>query len=312
MPDLAGTASQISVQLVRQKTPHLPFAVALLHHSQGRVLRQRLRHHVRARDMGPDELMAPPLMGQLMRGHKVREINVLGRIACPSNETKLRKRYGVGERLRKAAIARELQDAKLPELEGAVVRLVVVQPSLAGGDHIVDVIWVRRRRVHLKVDALVGLTLHVIPARHIAEEIQNRLIAHTVFVVVAPIRMPRSQRIPWRKCDLGVRRADRRVKANPVRIAGKQVHAAPIRIRTRSHIVQCRQFLFSPTARVIKLDVFVVADIGEIIGVEEHAAISKLRPFVAIAKAMGSIPNLEAHVELLARLQRPLQLVDRV
>ena len=73
--------------------------------------------------------MAPPLVAELMRGDEVGQVHIVLVGHTADEADAFREGHRVGERLREAAVARELHDAVLRELVRAVVGLVVVQPG---------------------------------------------------------------------------------------------------------------------------------------------------------------------------------------
>src|ERR1700722_370114 len=111
-----GSAAQVAIQLMREKLMHLRLAVLLLRHPQGRVLRQPLRHHVRPDNKAADQLGGPPLVCELMCRYEIGEVNILIRIEHPPDPERLGEGTGVGERLRKLAVAWEFHDTELLDL----------------------------------------------------------------------------------------------------------------------------------------------------------------------------------------------------
>ena len=71
LPQLAGAPPQIAVQKVAEHAAHVVLAVLVLHHHVRRVLRERLGHHVGALHLAADELVAPPLVPELVRGDEI-------------------------------------------------------------------------------------------------------------------------------------------------------------------------------------------------------------------------------------------------
>ena len=62
--------------------------------------------------------MRPPLMAELMRGDEVGEVDIGGLLDAADEADAFGERDGVGKGLREGAVARELEDAVLAELEG--------------------------------------------------------------------------------------------------------------------------------------------------------------------------------------------------
>jgi len=70
--------------------------------------------------------------------------------------------------------------------------------------------------------------------------------------------------------------------------------------------------LFAATARIVKFDAVVIADGGEIVGVEEGAGVGKLGAFVAVLEATTRITDVEVNIELLTWAEWGRQLIDGV
>ena len=81
-------------------------------------------------NVGADQLMSPPLMGELVRGDEVGEVDVVGLLEAADEAHVFGVRNGVGEGLGELAVAGEFQNAVLLELVGAVVRGVVAEAAL--------------------------------------------------------------------------------------------------------------------------------------------------------------------------------------
>ena len=70
--------------------------------------------------------------------------------------------------------------------------------------------------------------------------------------------------------------------------------------------------LFAAAARVVKLDVGVVADVGEVVGVEEGAVVGELRQLVAVAEAAGLMAHVAGESDGFAGRQGLIEGVDGV
>ena len=150
-----GTATgQIAVQLIFQESTHLAGAILLLHHHQCRILRQRFAEHGRALHVGADHAMRPPLMSHFMGGDVVDVIDLAGVPQVGDKTDRLRKRNGIGERLRKACVIRKLQDTQLMKLVRCVVSIVVIQRIFRTVDHSVHVPRMRGVVIHRNIHAL--------------------------------------------------------------------------------------------------------------------------------------------------------------
>jgi hypothetical protein len=62
------------------------------------------------------------------------------------------------------------------------------------------------------------------------------------------------------------------------------------------HFFQRGKLFFTAAARIVKLKVGVVADVGKIIGVEESAVVGKLSRLVAVAEPRVWCPTLQINV----------------
>ncbi len=63
---------------------------------------------------------------------------------------------------------------------------------------------------------------------------------------------------------------------------------------------------------IVEFDVVVVADGGEVAGVEEGAGVGELGALVAVFEAAAGVADVEGHVELVAGCERGFELVDGV
>src|ERR1700678_4051456 len=101
-----------------------------------------------------------------MGSYKIGQVDILLGIDHAADKAKFGEGYGVGERLREQAVAGKLEDSELAELIRTKILLVVSQAGFAGGDHVVDIVGVRRRGVDFDpnrpIDALIDLLLEVI------------------------------------------------------------------------------------------------------------------------------------------------------
>ncbi len=86
--------------------------------------------------------MRPPLMPELVGGHKIGEIDVGGLLHALDKADALGKRNSVGKGLREGAVAGEFENAVLPELEGTESFLVKRETRLRGGDHVRHIVVV--------------------------------------------------------------------------------------------------------------------------------------------------------------------------
>src|ERR1700733_14102254 len=100
--------------------------------------------------------MSPPLVAELVRGDEVGKVDV-SRFEHPADEANaFRVRNRVGKRLREVPVARELVDAELRELVRTVDAPIIIQSSASAGEHVVDVVGVRRIVVDLERNIAVG------------------------------------------------------------------------------------------------------------------------------------------------------------
>ena len=129
-----------------------------------------------------------------MCSDEVGEIDVGGLFDAAYEADALREGDGVGEGLGEIAVAGELQDAVLAELEGAVVFLVVGQASFGGGDHVVDIVGVGGDVVDLDGDgvrdAWVHLALDNVAGGDEGVEVEGVDVTHVVGEVVATVGVP--------------------------------------------------------------------------------------------------------------------------
>ena len=78
------------------------------------------------------------------------------------------------------------------------------------------------------------------------------------------------------------------------------------------HLFEQRKMLFAAAARVVEFDVGVVADVGNVVGVEKGAVVGELRKFVAVAEAAGLVADVTGEGDGLAGCQGLLQGIDGV
>ena len=137
-----------------------------------------------------------------MGNYEVGKVNVVGVVDAADKSYPFGERNSIGERLGEGAVAGEFEDAVLRELEGAEILLVISQPGLAGGYHVVDVIRVFGVVIDLDVDIAVGpgigVALHFVFSRDVVKEVGNGDVSHTVFVIVAAVFVPFPLRISGR------------------------------------------------------------------------------------------------------------------
>jgi len=78
------------------------------------------------------------------------------------------------------------------------------------------------------------------------------------------------------------------------------------------HLFERWKFFFAAAAWVIKLDVAVVADERQIIGVKESAVIGQFGKFVAVAEATSLVTNVAGDGDAFAGSQWMVEGVNRV
>src|ERR1700733_931023 len=78
------------------------------------------------------------------------------------------------------------------------------------------------------------------------------------------------------------------------------------------HLFQGRKMLFAAAARVVKFNVVVVPDVGDVIGVKERTVESKLGEFVAVAKAAGLVADVASERDRFARRQGLFESIDGI
>ena len=266
--------------------------------------------------------MAPPLVGELMCGDEVGEVDVVGLLYAADEADAFRERDGVGEGLGEVAVARELEDAELVELVGAVVFLVVGEAGLGGGDHVIDVVGVVRVVVDLDVDgavdALVDVAFDVVAGGDVGEEVEDLDVAHAVGEVVAAVLVPVALEVAGRDGDLGlafgvvVRGADDGVVGDPVGVLGEEVGAAAEGVAALGEILYGAEVFFATAAWVGEFEVGGVADGGEVAAVKEGAGVGELGALAAIAEAARAVADVEVHVHFFAGSEGLIERVDGV
>jgi mono/diheme cytochrome c family protein len=110
----------VAVELELEELPHHIRAIHVLHRHTGGVLRQSLGQDGRALLVGPDHLVRPPLVAQLVGADVGRHVDPAGIAVVGDEEDAFRPRDGVGEALGEGALrGGELQHPHLPGPMGA-------------------------------------------------------------------------------------------------------------------------------------------------------------------------------------------------
>src|ERR1700685_2917151 len=101
--------------------------------------------------------MGPPLMAEFMRRNEVGEVDVGGFLNSADEADRFRVGNGVGKGLREGAVAGKLENAELREMEGTIDGLIVVEPRARAGQHVVEIVSVRRIVIQLERDVSAGI-----------------------------------------------------------------------------------------------------------------------------------------------------------
>jgi hypothetical protein len=72
------------------------------------------------------------------------------------------------------------------------------------------------------------------------------------------------------------------------------------------------EVLFAAAAGVVELDAVVVADGGEVAGVEEGARVGELGALLAVFEAAAGVGDVEGHIGGFAGGERRVELIDGV
>ncbi len=184
--------------------------------------------------------------------------------------------------------------------------LIVVEAGAGTGQHVVDVVGVRGIVVNLESDVAVGAVVNLfarlVAGRDVGEEIENVRGAHAVFEEVAALVLPFALQVSGSDGDLIRRRADHSVIGDPVGFSSEEDIVHGVRgIAAVRHLFESREMLFAAAARIVEFDAGVVADVGDIIGVEKSAVIGELGEFVAVAEATGLVAHIAGEGDRLAR-----------
>ncbi len=70
--------------------------------------------------------------------------------------------------------------------------------------------------------------------------------------------------------------------------------------------------LFAATTRIVKFDAVVIADDGEVVGVEEGAGVGEFGSFVTVLESATRIADVEVNINLVTWGERGCQLIDGV
>ncbi len=197
----------------------------MLHGHQGGILGEGFAEHGAALHIGADHLVRPPLVAQFVGGDIGDHVD-LGVIAGVDDEADaFGIGDGVGEGLGEIGVVRELQDARLAELIGAEVGLVVVEPELQRRDHAIDVPRVVGVVIDGEVDALIEFMAHGVLGRlHREEHVDRRFGAKLADMATVgdTVGHPIARRDRRLVCDRG----DRDIRGDPVGVLTQVVELA--------------------------------------------------------------------------------------
>ena len=233
---------------------------------------------------------------------------------------RFRIRNGVGEALREARVARELEDAHLAVLVRRELRGEVVERLPRRVDHAIDVVRMLGVVVDLDRQAVPIAALHLPARRQVAEERQHRAV-HLVVEVTASVLGPLALQIARRERDLVRAGADCGLEVDPVGI--REAHGAA---RRRVFELGCTRHVAEPAlAALVAIDDLRSLAVPEMRehghAVEERAVVVELRAQVAAAGGRrharvgeATLRALHGEIEIHRRAgrQRLPQLVDAV
>ena len=293
-----------------EETAHVLVAVFVLHHAQRGVFRQAFGHHVRALLHTAHQLVPPPLVRQLMCGYKPGEIDIVRTLQPTDKADALRVGNGIGKRLRKAAVARKLDDAELVELIGAIIPGVVIQTGLGRANHLIQIVSVRGQIIDLQIHAVPLIAFHRVATGDVTEKVLNACRTHAVFKVTASILLPLPRKIAGRDSNLVRRSADHRVIGNKVRVRAEEVCVHAIGIATVWQFFQLTQTLLPAAHRVIQLAALIVTKRRKVIAVKESAVVRKLRLLVGVAESRIVVGARKANLNAFPRRNRGCQVID--
>ena len=83
-------------------------------------------------------------------------------------------------------------------------------------------------------------------------------------------------------------------------------------VAAMGHLFERGKVLFAAAARIVQLDAAIVADIGEIVGVEEGSVICELGELVAVPKAAALMADIAGEDECFAGRQWLIKRVDGI
>ena len=228
--------AEIAVQLIAQKLLHRLRPVGMPHDHQSGVLRQRFDDSGSSFRVGAHHLVRPPLVAGFVRGNEQRQVDrvfLLG-IHVGDEPNTLGERNGVGERFRKVSIARELDNAQLPELKRTEGRAAIVERGLHAQHHPFQIERMPRVIVDLQADIMPVVPPHRVARRIHREDAADDRRIGLVVKVAAAVLLPFSLRITRHDRDLVETCADRALEIYPVRVRRNIV------VLARSHILEFR------------------------------------------------------------------------
>ena len=106
--------------------------------------------------------------------------------------------------------------------------------------------------------------------------------------------------------------ADDGVVGGPVRFPGENIVSGFDGVAARDHFQEGTETLLLAAAGIVELEIAVVANVGEIAGVEESAVVGELGRFVAVAETAGGVAEVEGHVDDVARGNRLVERIDQI
>src|ERR1051326_5528876 len=204
------------------------------------------------------------------------------------------ERNGVGQRFRKSLVTRKLDDAKLMELEWAEVGAAVIESSLHGLAHALDIKGVAVIVIDLKIYVVPAVAQHLVICRIHGKAEQHRGIG-LVMEVAAAILHPFLLQISRHDGDLFRRGAHGVVEVYPVGIQSAVIILPSGEIFEFENSLYFFQSMAVAGAVVSEFDSLRVADVRNIAITQKAAIMGKISVLVIVGEPLKCVADGKLH-----------------
>src|ERR1039458_5005443 len=234
---LLRASAQIAIQLVAQKLLHRVGAVGFFHDHERGVLGESFDDCGLAFGVGAYDLMSPLLMANLMRGDEEGQVDRVFLVGIdPGDEADaLGKRDRIGKRLGKVAVARELDDAQLPGLEGTESGRRIIERRLHAQHHAVEIKFMAGMVVDFQIYVVPMVVPNGIARGICGEDATHDGRVGLVMEIASAILDPFFLQVAGQDGDLIWTGADGAFEIHPVSAGGNRV------VLAGGHILELRK-----------------------------------------------------------------------